>query len=75
VRTASLVVSSPPWANVRLGTLEQSPGLCMPPPAARHGNARAVQFHPLMVGVGITGRAGGQLSWGWFVGTGLSISI
>ena len=74
VRTASLAVSAPPWATVQLGTLEQSPELCMPP-AVRRASPRAVQFHPLIVGVGVTGRAGGRLSWGWFVGTGLSISI
>jgi hypothetical protein len=74
IRAATLVVSSPPWARIRLAHLEQSPDLCRSPAVTRVARPR-IAFQRLVVGVGVGGSPQGRLSWGWFVGTGFAIGI
>jgi len=82
IRSASLVATSPPWANVRLDRVEQSPDVCASPAlaprlalsAARAAPAR-IAFQRIVVGVGVVGRPAGGISVGWFVGTGFAIAL
>lgn len=72
VRAARLVASAPAWARLRLARLEQAPEICTAPPPRR---APFLAFKKLVVGFGVSGRASGTVTWGWFVGTGLAIRI
>lgn len=72
VRSASVVASSPPWATVRLGRLEQAPELCASPALVTRAPPR-VAFGRVVVGVGLVGRSTSSASVGWFVGAGVVI--
>lgn len=73
VRAASVVVSSPPWATLRLARLEQSPAVCGTAAPPQSGSQSPLRFSRLVVGVGVVGRAANTASLGWFVGTGFAI--
>jgi len=72
VRSASVVASSPPWARLRLGRLEQAPELCASPALVTRAPPR-VAFGRVVVGVGLVGRSTISASVGWFVGAGVVI--
>lgn len=73
VRAATVAATSPPWAAIRLGHLEQSPELCQAPAAAAARQSPRVSFGRVIVGLGLVGRSPRAAALGWFIGAGLVI--
>ncbi|MDB4878550.1 MAG: hypothetical protein JWM41_4996 [Gemmatimonadetes bacterium] len=74
IRTATVTASSPPWAKVRFGHVEQSPELCTSPALVRSRTPRRlVRFTPLVIGGGRVVATDGSSRWGLFVGAGVRI--
>jgi hypothetical protein len=74
IRTATVTASSPPWATVRFGRIEQSPELCTSPALVRGRTPhRLVRFTPLVIGGGRVVATDGSNRWGLFVGAGVRI--
>ncbi len=78
VRTASITADAPPWAVVTFGTLQPSPNVCASSPiisipSVTMPQGRGIRFAPLMAGIGKIARPGGASSWGWFVGSGITV--
>jgi hypothetical protein len=64
-------VTTPTWAVVRLGTVEQSPGVCASPALApRNGAHSRFAFRRLIVGAGPAFGADGRWRWSVFLGGG-----
>ena len=72
IRVASIVASTPTWATVRFGQVEQAPEVCQTQEAQRGAGHRLV-FRPLSLGVGRAAVWGGASGWALFVGAVISI--
>ena len=71
IHEATVSVSTPNWATVRLGMIEQSPGVCASPAlSARHAGHSSLVFHRLIVGAGRAYTENGAWRWAVFVGGG-----
>lgn len=74
VRTASVIASSPPWANLHFDRVEQAPELCASPALSNARQSRRfLQRSRLVVGGGRVIAANGSGGWGLFVGTGIQL--
>ena len=72
IRAASIVASTPTWATVRFGQVEQAPEVCQAQSTQRGAGHRLV-FRPLSIGVGRAAVWGGASGWALFVGAVISI--
>jgi hypothetical protein len=73
VRTASITTSSPPWAKVSLGVVEQAAEVCHAAEAlTARPHRRRLEFTPVVIGAGRIIRPNGSGSWGWFIGAGFT---
>jgi hypothetical protein len=67
IRAATIVASTPAWAAVSFGSVQQSPDVCMPP-GARREQPHRLAFKPLSIGLGRAALWGGSSGWALFVG-------
>ena len=75
IREATVSVSTPKWVAVRLGTVEQSPGVCASPALAPRTRGRSMLgFRRLMIGAGPALGSDGRWRWAVFVGGGFILS-
>ena len=76
IRDATVSVSTPKWATVQLGTVEQSPEVCASPTlSVRKGRHSPVEFRRLMVGAGPAFASDGRWRWAILVGGGFVLPI
>jgi hypothetical protein len=74
IRDATVSVSTPTWAAVRLGTVEQSPGVCPSPALApRKTNRSLLGLRRLIIGAGTSLAIDGRWRWAVFVGSGFAV--
>lgn len=74
IREATVNVSTPKWAEVHLGTVEQSPSVCASPVLYPHRPRRSILgLHRFVVGAGPSYGTDGRWRWAVFVGTGFSL--
>ncbi|MDB4874269.1 MAG: hypothetical protein JWM41_715 [Gemmatimonadetes bacterium] len=74
IRTASVTASSPSWAAVRFGHVEQSPEVCASPALTRERPARrSFRFAPLVLGAGFHLATNGSPAFGLFIGSGVRL--
>ncbi|MES2177988.1 MAG: hypothetical protein V4550_08970 [Gemmatimonadota bacterium] len=73
VRTASIAVTAPPWANVRFGNVQQEPGICSTPPQHTTSRTRSLfSWSPIALSIGRQLGAG-NTGWTAQIGTALVI--
>jgi len=74
IKTASVSASSPTWATVRFGRVEQSPEVCGSPALRSEQSRHGLFSRRLVVGVG---RALTRNGWRWamFAGAGIGIEL
>ena len=65
IRAASISATTPAWATVKFGRVEQAPDVCQPPVIKRR---RWFSFKPLALGVGRAANWGGKSDWALFIG-------
>jgi hypothetical protein len=74
IRAASVLASTPRWASVTFGRVEQSPDLCPSPALVRTSNRkRFLGFEPLVIGGGRVITPDGRGAWGFFAGSGVHV--
>ena len=75
IREARLSASTPVWASVKFGTVEQSPDVCASPSLApTKGSRSAIGFRRLMSGAGPSLGNDGRWRWALDVGSGLTLA-
>jgi len=71
IREATVSMTGPKWAAIRLDRVEQSPELCASPALSSRGTGHSwLAGIPIVAGAGPLLGPGGKVNWGVFIGLG-----
>jgi hypothetical protein len=75
VRMANVSTASPPWADVKLAQLEQTPEVCNSMAISQPDRARRLRFAPLVLAAGRSIGKARQCGWVVLIGSGVAIRL